>query len=217
MDVKVNLPVDPQERKKLMDATRGWSPKQSSADEITFDAGLVAASAYVVSGDARKKTQVVVNWPSAWIRRDLKLVVGFHGEQRIRTADGMDQDAIRRGLKDIERYIETVERGQTRNVKVRERAKAMMGETLLHMFAAPFLHEWNKRKRRAYPRLAEGPPDLVVTGGCGKGRKRLTAASPSHTVGAAAPLVGGPPPPSPAKGKKTHPPRPSFSPSCCPS
>src|SRR3989442_12633434 len=150
-----------------MDATRGWSPKQSSADEITFDAGLVAASAYVVSGDARKKPQVVVNWPSAWIRRDLKLVVGFHGEQRIRTADGMDQDAIRRRLKDIERYIETVERGQTRNVKVRERAKAMMGETLLHMFAAPFLHEWNKRKRRANPRPAEGPPDLFVNGGPG--------------------------------------------------
>src|SRR2546426_2191507 len=198
MDVKVNLPVDPQERKKLMDATRGWSPKQSSADEITFDAGLVAASAYVVSGDARKKTQVVVNWPSAWIRRDLKLVVGFHGEQRIRTADEMDQDAIRRGLKDIERYIETVERGQTRNVKVRERAKAMMGETLLHMFAAPFLHEWNKRKRRAYPRLAEGPPDLVVTGGGRERKKRIAAGYLQAPVRPGPPPFRAPPPPPPA-------------------
>src|SRR5207245_5202595 len=144
----------------------------------------------------------VVNWPSAWIRRDLKLVVGFHGEQRIRTADGMDQDAIRRGLKDIERYIETVERGQTRNVKVRERAKAMMGETLLHMFAAPFLHEWNKRKRRAYPRLAEGPPDLVVTGGSGNGKTRFAEYCPKPIVGEAVPLLDAPATLSRAKVQK---------------
>src|SRR5207245_11716019 len=140
----------------------------------------------------------VVNWPSAWIRRDLKLVVGFHGEQRIRTADGMDQDAIRRGLKDIERYIETVERGQTRNVKVRERAKAMMGETLLHMFAAPFRHERNKRKRRAYPRLAEGPPDLVVTGGSGNG-KRDSRNTVSSSWSAKPSRCWMPPTPSPAR------------------
>ena len=205
MDIKVNLPADLQERKKLLDATRGWSPKQTSADEITFDAGLVAASAYVVSGDARKKTQLVVNWPSAWIRRDLRLVVGFHGEQRIRTADEMDQDAIRRGLKNIERYIETVERGQTRNVKVRERAKAMMGETLLHMFAAPFLHEWNKRKRRAYPRLAEGPPDLVVTGGSGNGKTRFAEYCLKLMVGEAVPLLDAPDTLSRSKVRKAIP------------
>src|SRR2546428_4110207 len=122
----------------------------------------------------------------------------------------MDQDAIRRGLKDIERYIETVERGQTRNVKVRERAKAMMGETLLHMFAAPFLHEWNKRKRRAYPRLAEGPPDLVVTGGGGEGEKRVAGGWPEVLGGGGGPPFGGPPPPPPAQGEKRSSPRPSF-------
>src|SRR2546428_12412120 len=109
----------------------------------------------------------------------------------------MDQDAIRRGLKDIERYIETVERGQTRNVKVRERAKAMMGETLLHMFAAPFLHEWNKRKRRADPRLAEGPPDLVVTGGGGERRKGNAGKFPHVQGGGGRPPLGGAPPPPP--------------------
>src|SRR2546428_14161942 len=107
----------------------------------------------------------------------------------------MDQDAIRRGLKDIERYIETVERGQTRNVKVRERAKAMMGETLLHMFAAPFLHECNKRKRRAYPRLAEGPPDLVVTGGGRPGKKGNAWGMPEDRCGVGGPPFGGSPTP----------------------
>src|SRR2546428_12724594 len=112
----------------------------------------------------------------------------------------MDQDAIRRGLKDIERYIETVERGQTRNVKVRERAKAMMGETLLHMFAAPFLHEWNKRKRRGYPRIAEGPPGLVGNGGGRESETRLPGWGTHPPVGAAGPVGGAPPSPAPGRG-----------------
>ncbi len=200
MSISVRLPADPQERKKLMDATRPWEPKQTSFDEVTFDAALVAASAYVQSG----KNQVV-NWPSAWIRRDSKLVVGFHGQRRVRTADEMDREAIRRGLKGIERYIETVDRGQTRNVTVRERAKAMMGETLLHMFAAPFLHEWNKRKRRIYPQDRVGPPGLVVTGGAGNGKTRFAEYCLKLMVGEPVPLLDAPDTLSRSKVRKAIP------------
>ncbi len=203
LNITVKLPADPLERKKLMDATRPWYPKQTSVDEVSFDAALVASSAYVHSGDIRKNQ--VVNWPSAWIRRDSKLVVGFHGQRRVRTADALDPEAIRHGLKAIERYIETVDRGQTRDVKVRERAKAMMGETLMHMFAAPFLHEWNKRKRQTYPVDRVGPPDLVVTGGAGNGKTRFLEYCLKLMVGESVPLLDAPDTLSRAKVRKAIP------------
>ena len=167
-NITIRLPADPAERRKLVDATRQWVPQTTSIDELTFDPGVVLASGYV---ETSRKNEVV-NWPSAWIRRDERLIIGFHGERRIRTADDMSPEAISRGLKGIERYIETIDRGQTASVKIKERAKAMMGETLLFMFSSPLFNSWNRRKRTVYPDRV-GPPDLVVTGQAGNGKTRF--------------------------------------------
>ncbi len=200
-NITIRLPADPLERRKLIDATRQWVPQPTAIDELTFDAGVVLASGYV---ETSRKNEVV-NWPSAWIRRDQKLIIGFHGQRRVRTADEMDPEAIRRGLKGIDRYIETIDRGQTASLTVKERAKAMMGETLLFMFSSPLFNSWNRRKRAVYPDRV-GPPDLVVTGQAGNGKTRFMEYCLKLMVGeAVSPLLNAPETLSMARVRKAIP------------
>ena len=162
----VRLPSDPKERKQFLDATARWEPRVF-VDEVGFDPEVVLGSTYVQSG----KNQVV-DWPTAWIEGP-ELLVGFRGSLRSRTAREMDKEAVRRGIKGIEGYIDTIDRAQTANLRVRERAKYMMYETLLAMFAAPFQHDYMRRKRAQYIVDVEGPPLLIVTGQSGNGKTRF--------------------------------------------
>lgn len=162
----VRLPSDPKERKQFLDATARWEPRVF-VDEVGFDPEIVLGSTYVQSG----KNQVV-DWPTAWIEGS-ELLVGFRGSLRSRTAHEMDRQAIRQGIKGIEGYIDTIDRAQIANLRVRERAKYMMYETLLSLFAAPFQHDYMRRKRAQYIVDVEGPPLLIVTGQSGNGKTRF--------------------------------------------
>ncbi len=188
LDITVVLPDDPEVQRKILDAANanGWKPTRSSTTEVTFDAGRVAAAAGILS-----KKKEIVFWPSAWIRRDGHLVVGFHGEPRDRTVDQMDPEDIRSGLRGVERYIETVDRGQARP-EVKDRVKANMGETLLFLFASPFFNEYYRRKRSVYHQDRIGPPDLTVTGGASNGKTRFVEYCLKLMVGEYVPLLNAP-------------------------
>jgi len=105
----VKLPSDPRERKQFLDATARWDP-HIFIDEVGFDPEVVLGSTYVQSG----KNQVV-DWPSAWIEGS-ELLMGFHGSLKSRTAHEIDKEAIQRGIRGIESYIDTIDRAQTATV-----------------------------------------------------------------------------------------------------
>ncbi len=193
----VKLPADPKERKQFLDATARWEP-HVFVDEVGFDPEVVLGSTYVQSG----KNQVV-DWPTAWTEGS-ELLVGFHGSLISRTADQMDKEAIRWGLKGIEAYINTIDRAQTANPRVRERAKYMMYETLLSLFAAPFQHDYMKRKRAQYVVDIEGPPMLIVTGQSGNGKTRFLRYCLKLMVGETFPLLHAPDTLSKAKARNAR-------------
>ncbi len=107
--------------------------------------------------------------PSAWIENS-RLIIGLHGKVDVRTAAQMDVSSINAGLDGIERYINLVDLGKTRDPKVRERTKATMYEALLYFFNSPFMDWYMNEMYRLYPANRKVTPLLRIVGeaNCGK-------------------------------------------------
>lgn len=165
--LKLNLPDDPKERERTLKRVADLDPHEV-LDGVYINPQRVVESIWVQSSS---KTQIAV-WPTAWVKGG-DLLVGFRGRLIPRTASGIDRDAVGAGLGRIENYINTVDRAQTANQRVRERAKTMMYETLLYLFAAPFQHDYMIRRRAHYIIDREGPTLLVLTGQSGNGKTRF--------------------------------------------
>jgi hypothetical protein len=90
------------------------------------------------------------------------VLLGIAGEVVQRATSLPDPEEVNAGLQHVERYLETVQWGQTSDPTF---AKTSMYEALLYMFSAPFAHEQMKMMRRAYGSIdLRGPRFLYLFG-----------------------------------------------------
>src|SRR5436309_356064 len=110
------------------------------------------------------------------------------------TEEDEDRDALSLTIADI------VGRAVAKVREVSDESTSQNMDVKVNLPADP-----QERKKRAYPRLAEGPPDLVVTGGSGNGKTRFAEYCLKLMVGEAVPLLDAPDTLSRSKVRKAIP------------